>query len=258
MDITSIGGLILGVASILLGAHFEHLPMSAVWSPTALLIVFGGSTGAVLLSFPSQDIKRALGQGSKVIFNNVDMDYRPLVEEIVRVATLARKEGVLAIEGVRGSIEDPQLKKSLKYVIDGFEPDTVKEILETEAYVEMDDLQACAKAFTEGYGAYSPTVGIIGAVLGLIFVMRNLDNPDLIGPGIAVAFIATIYGVGFANLIFIPMGTKLRRKAELIAMRAEVIKLGIAGIQEGLNPHFLKEKLEVFLDPSLREIEEDI
>lgn len=257
MDMTSIGGLILGIAAVLVGAKLEHLPMSAIYGPTAFLIVFGGATGAVMLSFPSADIKRACGQGCKIIFNNIDMDFRPLIEEIVKVATVARKEGVLAIEGMRGSIEDPQFKKSLKYVIDGFEPETVKEILETEAYVEMEDLQSCAKTFTEGYGAYSPTVGIIGAVLGLIYVMRNLDNPDLIGPGIAVAFVATIYGVGFANLIFIPMGTKLKRKAELINIRAEVIKLGIAGIQEGLNPHFLKEKLEVFLDPSMREGEEE-
>jgi chemotaxis protein MotA len=104
----------------------------------------------------------------------------------------------------------------------------------------------------EGFGGYTPTVGIIGAVLGLIHVMRNLSNPDAIGPGIAVAFVATVYGVGFANLWFMPMGTKVKRKAAIMQMRNELIKVGVQGIQEGLNPHFLKEKLEVFLEHKYR------
>ena len=256
MDLNAVIGIIIGFASVLVGAKLEHLPMSAIYGPTAFLIVIGGTTGAAILSFPTPDLKRAVGDGLKLCFRNVDMDFRPLIEEIVKVATVARKEGVLAIEGMRGSIEDPTFRNALRYVIDGFEPATVNEILETDAYVEMEDIQASGKVW-EGAGGYSPTIGIIGAVLGLIFVMRNLDNPEMIGPGIAVAFIATVYGVGFANLMFIPMGTRIKRKAELVAVRAEVIKVGIAGIQEGLNPHFLKEKLEVYLDPKLRTSEEE-
>ena len=255
MDIAAFLAIILGFGSILVGAKMEHLPMSAITSHTAFLIVMGGTAGAMLLSYPMSDVKRAFGLGMKVCFNNVNMDFRPLIEEITKVATVARKEGVLAIEGMRASIEDESFRKSLRYVIDGFEPGTVTEILETEAFVEMEDLNTAGKAI-EAAGGYSPTIGIIGAVLGLIHVMRNLDNPEAIGPGIAVAFVATVYGVGFANLFFMPIGTRIKRKAELIALRQEVVKVGIAGIQEGLNPHFLKEKLEVFLDPSMKTQEE--
>lgn len=251
MDMMTVGGLVLGIGAILIGAMLEHLPLTAIYAPTAFLIVMGGSIGAGMVSFPVQDLKRAVGEGLKTAMNNVDMDYRPLIEEIIKVATVARKEGVLAIEGMRASIQDQTLQHSLKYVIDGFEPNTVKEILESDAYIQMEELEASGKVW-EGIGGYCPTIGIIGAVLGLIFVMRNLDNPDMIGPGIAIAFVATVYGVGFANLIFIPIGTKIKRKANMKALRAEVIKLGIAGIQEGLNPHFLKEKLEVFLDHNMR------
>ena len=251
MDILTIVGLIGGFTAVVGGAMLEHLPISAIIQPTAFIIVMGGTMGAILVSYPIQDVKRALSAGVKVCFQNINTDYRPLIEEISKVATVARKEGVLAIEGLRGTIQDPHFKHALKFVIDGFEPKTVADILSTDAYLEMEELEVAGK-LVEGAGGYSPTIGIIGAVLGLIHVMRNLDNPEAIGPGIAVAFVATVYGVGFANLMFMPMGTKIKRKAGMIALRAEVIKLGIQGIQEGLNPHFLKEKLEVFLDPKMR------
>ena len=255
MDIVSILGIVLGIAAVVGGAYLEHLPPTAIYAPTAFIIVMGGSIGAIMVSFPIADLKRALTEGMKLVFKNVDTDYRPLIEELIKVATVARKEGVLAIEGMRGSIVDPKLKKALKYVIDGFEPKTVTEILEADAYFEFEETEVAGKLL-EGIGGYTPTVGIIGAVLGLIHVMRNLDNPDAIGPGIAVAFVATVYGVGFANLFFMPMGTKVKRKAAIMQQRAELIKVGIQGIQEGLNPHFLKEKLEVFLDHKYRTHEE--
>lgn len=251
MDILTILGLVIGFTSIVGGAFLEHLPPSAIMQLTAFIIVMGGTIGAVLVSYPIQDLKRALTAGIKVAFNNVNTDYRPLIEEITKVATVARKEGVLAIEGMRNSINDPHFRHALKYVIDGFEPKTVVEILEADAYIEMEEMETAGK-LVEGAGGYSPTIGIIGAVLGLIHVMRSLDDPDKIGPGIAVAFVATVYGVGFANLVFMPLGTKIKRKAALLGMRADLIKVGVQGIQEGLNPHFLKEKLEVYLDPKLR------
>jgi len=255
MDIMSILGFIMGVGAVVGGAMLEHLPPSAIYAPTAFIIVMGGATGAILVSYPVADLKNAFTEGLKLIFKNVDTDYRPLIEEIVKVATVARKEGVLAIEGMRNSINDPKFKRALKFVIDGFEPKTVVEILDTNAYHEFEEMEIAGKLL-EGFGGYTPTVGIIGAVLGLIHVMRNLSNPDAIGPGIAVAFVATVYGVGFANLWFMPMGTKVKRKAALMQMKNELIKVGVQGIQEGLNPHFLKEKLEVFLEHKYRPHEE--
>jgi chemotaxis protein MotA len=255
MDLMSILGLILGMAAVVGGAYLEHLPPTAIYAPTAFIIVMGGAFGAIMVSFPISDLKRAFTEGMGLIFKNQDTDYRPLIEEITKVATVARKEGVLAIEGMRNSIQDEKFKKALKFVIDGFEPKTVVEILEADSYFEFEEIEVAGKLL-EGIGGYTPTVGIIGAVLGLIHVMRNLDNPDAIGPGIAVAFVATVYGVGFANLIFMPMGTKVKRKAAIAQARNELIKVGVQGIQEGLNPHFLREKLEVFLEHKYRTHEE--
>ncbi len=255
MDIVSFLGLALGIAAVVGGAYLEHLPPTAIYAPTAFIIVMGGSFGAIMVAFPIGDLKRAFTEGMGLVFKNQDTDYRPLIEEITKVATVARKEGVLAIEGMRNSIQDEKFKKALKFVIDGFEPKTVTEILEAESFYEFEETEVAGKLL-EGIGGYTPTVGIIGAVLGLIHVMRNLDNPDAIGPGIAVAFVATVYGVGFANLIFMPMGTKVKRKAGIAQMRNELIKVGVQGIQEGLNPHFLREKLEVFLDHKYRSHEE--
>jgi chemotaxis protein MotA len=240
MDIVSVLGFVIGVTAILGGAMLEHLPLTAVYAPTAFIIVMGGAAGAIMVSYPMDDLKRAFTEGMKLIFKNLNTDYRPLIDEITKVATVARKEGVLAIEGMRNNIVDEKFKKALKYVIDGFEPKTVTEILEAEAYFEFEETEIAGKLL-EGIGGYTPTIGIIGAVLGLIHVMRNLSNPDAIGPGIAVAFVATVYGVGFANLWFMPMGTKVKRKAAIQQMRNELIKVGVQGIQEGLNPHFLKE-----------------
>jgi chemotaxis protein MotA len=255
MDLASLVGLILGVTAVVGGAMLEHLPLTAIYAPTAFIIVMGGTLGAILVSFPPGDLKMAFTEGLKLVFKGLNTDYRPLIEEITKVATVARKEGVLAIEGMRNSIQDPKFKKALKFVIDGFEPKTVVEILDTDAFHEFEVVEVAGK-LVEGMGGYSPTIGIIGAVLGLIHVMRNLSNPDAIGPGIAVAFVATVYGVGFANLFFMPMGTKIKRKAAILQMRNELIKVGVQGIQEGLNPHFLKEKLEVFLEHKYRTHEE--
>ncbi len=250
MDIASVVGIVIGVLAVVGGQVLEGGHVSQIIQGTAALIVFGGTAGAMLLSFPVQDIKKALAL-IPLIFKKVDMDVRPLIDEIIQIATIARKEGVLAVEGQRETIKNPLFKKTIKYVVDGFEPNTVKEIIDTEIYLAQEE-EECAGKVWEGAGGYSPTIGIIGAVLGLIHVMGNLDDPSKIGSGIAVAFVATVYGVGLANLILIPWGTKLKRKAAQRAVAKEVVKLGVVGIQEGLNPHFLQEKLEVFVEEHLR------
>lgn len=250
MDLASLIGTILGVGAVLGGQVLEGGHIGQILQGTAALIVLGGTFGAMFLSFPVQDIKKAVSL-IPLIYKNVDMDVRPVIEEIVKIATIARKEGVLAVEGQRESIQNPLFKKTIKFVIDGFEPNTVKEIIDTEIYLALEEEENAGKVF-EGAGGYAPTIGIIGAVLGLIHVMAMLNDPSKIGEGIAVAFVATVYGVGVANLFLIPWGTKIKRKANQRAMTKEVVKLGVVGIQEGLNPHFLKEKLEVFVEEHLR------
>jgi chemotaxis protein MotA len=250
MDLASLIGTILGISAVVGGQLIEGGKLSQILQGTAALIVFGGTFGAMLVSFPMQDIKKAFSM-LPTIFQNVDLDVRPVIDEIIRIATIARKEGVLAVEGQRESIQDPMFKKAIKYVIDGFEPNTVKEIIDTEIYLAFEEEENAGKVW-EGAGGYSPTIGIIGAVLGLIHVMAMLNDPSKIGEGIAVAFVATVYGVGAANLVLIPWGTKIKRKAHQRMMAKEVVKLGVVGIQEGLNPHFLQEKLEVFVEEHLR------
>ena len=250
MDLASLIGTILGISAVVGGQLIEGGKLSQILQGTAAMIVFGGTFGAMLVSFPMQDIKKAFSM-LPTIFQNVDLDVRPVIDEIIRIATIARKEGVLAVEGQRESIQDPMFKKAIKYVIDGFEPNTVKEIIDTEIYLAFEEEENAGKVW-EGAGGYSPTIGIIGAVLGLIHVMAMLNDPSKIGEGIAVAFVATVYGVGAANLVLIPWGTKIKRKAHQRMMAKEVVKLGVVGIQEGLNPHFLQEKLEVFVEEHLR------
>jgi len=254
MDLASLIGTLLGVTAVVGGQILEGGHIGQIVQGTAALIVFGGTFGAMLVSFPVQDIKKAIAL-IPLIYKNVNMDVRPTIDEIIRIAAIARKEGVLAVEGQRESIQDPLFKKTIKFVIDGFEPNTVKEIIDTEINIAFEEEENAGKVW-EGAGGYSPTIGIIGAVLGLIHVMSMLNDPSRIGEGIAVAFVATVYGVGAANLILIPWGTKLKRKAAQRMLTKEVVKLGVIGIQEGLNPHFLQEKLEVFVEEHLRRDDE--
>jgi chemotaxis protein MotA len=254
MDLPSLIGTILGLTAVFGGALLEGLHLGDIMIGTAAIIVFGGTFAAMLVSFPPQDVSRAFKMIG-LVYKKVDLDVRPLIAEIIRIATIARKEGVLAVEGQKDTIQDPLFKKSIKYVIDGFEPNTVKEIIDNEIYIAFEEEEAAGKVW-EGAGGYAPTIGIIGAVLGLIHVMKSLDDPSKIGGGIAVAFVATVYGVGSANLLLIPWGTKIKRKAAQRMMAKEVVKLGVVGIQEGLNPHFLQEKLEVFVEEHLRGHEE--
>lgn len=255
MDLFTIIGTVIGIGGMVLGFALEGGHLVALISPTSLIIVGGGTLGATLVAFPPQDLKNALNF-LPLILKNVNLDVRPAIEEIVRIATIARKEGVLAVEGQRDSIQNELFKKSIKFVIDGFEPNTVKEIIDTEIFLEFEERENAAKVY-DGAGGFAPTIGIIGAVLGLIHVMSQLDEPSKIGAGIAAAFTATIYGLVIANIMCIPWGTKIKRKAAQEAMTKEVIKLGVVGIQEGLNPHFLQEKLEVYVEEHLRKVEEE-
>ena len=162
MDLASLLGTILGLAGIIGGQMLEGGHLSQIMQGTAALIVLGGTCGAMLLAFPMQDIKRAVSMIPSV-YKTVDLDVRPTIDEIIRIATIARKEGVLAVEEKRNSIQNPLFKKTIKYVIDGFEPNTVKEILDTQIYLEFEEEENAGKVF-EGAGGFAPTIGIIGAV----------------------------------------------------------------------------------------------
>ena len=166
-------------------------------------------------------------------------------DEIIDLAQTARKESILALEKKRDSIEFEPLAKAVRLAVDGTDPNIIRDTMETEAHVTMEEAEVAVK-FWEDLGAIAPTIGILGAVLGLIHVMENLDKPEMIGPGIAIAFVATLYGVGSSNIFFIPMGKKLKRKAILENHARDMVIIGVEGILSGLNPKVIEEKLAVF------------
>jgi chemotaxis protein MotA len=250
-DFASILGTLLGLTGVVGGQILEGGHISQILQFTSALIVFGGTLGAMLLAYPMRDIRRAFSMIPSIYLES-HAEMGPVIEEIVKAATIARKEGLLAVEPIRSSFTDPLFRKSIKYVIDGFEANTVREIIETEIERGLEEDESAAKVF-EGAGGFAPTIGILGAVLGLIHVMTMLSEPAKIGEGIAVAFVATIYGVGLANLILLPWSMKLKRKATERLLAREIVKMGVIGIQEGLNPNFLQEKLEVYAHQSVRQ-----
>jgi chemotaxis protein MotA len=248
-DLTTLAGVPLGIGMILLGQLLEGGSAWSILQSTAALIVFGGTLGAVLVSFPLQDVKQAAA-GVRHIFVEDAEGPEATIGSILRYAKVARKDGILALEDESASAKDPLLRKGLMLAVDGVNPKTLREMLEIDLATAEDRDHVPAKVF-EAAGGYAPTVGILGAVLGLIHVMENLSDPTKLGSGIAVAFVATVYGVGAANLLFLPIANKLRRRADDAARRRVLIFEGILAIQEGLNPRLIDQKLRGFTDSGL-------
>src|SRR3990170_4453832 len=241
MDITTIGGLIVGVGCILLGQVLEGGHVGSIMQATAFIIVIGGTLGAVMVSFPKKDFVRGMKM-MKLAFTDKKEDMSAITKQIVDLASIARRDGVLALEGKLAEVHDKFLKRALSYVVDGVDASVTRDSLEAAIEAEHQENMQAAKVW-EAAGGYSPTIGIIGAVLGLIHVMENLSDPSKLGGGIAVAFVATVYGVATANLLYLPAANKLKRKFNLAMERKVVITEGVLAIQEGLNPRVLEEKL---------------
>ncbi|WAM30962.1 flagellar motor protein [Caldicellulosiruptor naganoensis] len=241
MDILSIGGLILGFCSLLTAFIIEKGNPAKLLQISAALIVFGGTTAAVLVSFPMSEIKLAI-KHLKMVFMDKKIDFAGIVEQLVQLSDRARKEGLLALEQEIPNIQNPLLKKGLGLVVDGIEGEVIRDILDREVYLAENELKSAAEVF-EAAGGYAPTMGIIGTVMGLISVLGNISNPDELGPAIAVAFVATLYGVSSANLIWLNFGKKIKTKAKQERMLNEIIVEGLLSIQAGENPRILREKI---------------
>jgi chemotaxis protein MotA len=244
MDLTTIGGLVVAIALILLGQALEGGHVGSILQATAALIVFGGTVGATMVAFPTRDFVRGIKM-AKLAFGNPKHDLGALTARIVEFASVARRDGVLALEGRLPEIEDPFLRKALQFAVDGVDGEVTRDSLETAIDAEFQENAVAAKVW-DSMGGYAPTIGILGAVLGLIHVMENLNDPSKLGGGIATAFVATVYGVGSANILFLPMANKLKRKLTLEKERKTIIAEGVLSIQEGLNPRVLEEKLRAF------------
>ncbi|MDH5586559.1 MAG: flagellar motor protein [Nitrospirota bacterium] len=248
MDILSVLGILIALGSIVGGQHLEGGHLSSILQFTAFLIVFGGTIGAVMLQFPMSIFLKSLGAAG-MVFGNVHVDMKGVITQVVELSNVSRKQGLLALEGQMKNIKDPFMAKGVQLVVDGTEPPKIREILEVEVGVIEEEYTSYAKVY-EAFGGYAPCVGIIGAVLGLIHVMENLADPSALGGGIAVAFVATVYGVGLANLIFLPMGNKIKIKAkDLIAGKLMVVE-GLMSVAQGENPRMIEEKLSGFLPSS--------
>ncbi|ALP52701.1 flagellar motor protein [Candidatus Tenderia electrophaga] len=245
MDILTLIGLALGFGAILVGNILEGGHTDSLVQGVAFLIVAGGTVGAVMVQTPLSVFLRSLKM-FMWIFLPPKVEQKAAVEKIVSWSNIARKEGLLGLESLVESETDSFAQKGLQLLVDGSEPETIRSILEVEIGVkEHFDTQA-AKVY-EGLGGYSPTIGIIGAVMGLIHVMNNLADPSKLGSGIAVAFVATIYGVGLANLIFLPVATKLKGIIHNQTQFREMVVEGVISIAEGENPRNIETKLDGYL-----------
>jgi chemotaxis protein MotA len=243
-DIASIVGIVVAFGGILGGLLIEGGRLKDVAQFTAALIVLGGTTGAVMVSVP---LKTLIGGWKRLggVFFDTKVELQGMLEEVIGFATKARKNGLVSLEQEAFAIEDPFLKKALTLAVDGTDLQEIRKMLELEIGLEEMHAEAEAKVF-EIAGGYAPTVGIIGAVMGLIQVMKNLANIDEVGHGIAVAFVATVYGVGLANLFLLPAASKIKGRIHGETQRKEMILEGVAGIVEGLNPKLIRAKLESY------------
>ena len=244
MDLASVIGLIMGFGAIFGGALIEGVHINALIQPTAALIVLGGTFGAAFVSFPLSAIIKAF-KDSKIAFLPNKIDNEGVVKDIINYATKARRNGLISLEQEAQSAKDPFIKKGISLVVDGIDPQKLRETLEADIMAYEDHTKHSIE-FYEAAGGYSPTIGIIGAVLGLIHVMSNLSDTSKLGGGIAVAFVATIYGLMIANLICLPIGSKLKIRMKEEVLRRVMILEGLIAIQNGENPHFIEQKLKAF------------
>jgi len=244
MDILSIAGILLAIGAILGGQALEGGHAGSLMQLTAGINVIGGTIGATMVAYPKADFIRGLKM-TKAAFTDKPAKLGELLAQIVEMASLARRDGVLALEAKLAGIEDAFLKRAIGFLVDGVDGGVARSALEAQIDAEAEEATTAAKVF-ETAGGFAPTVGILGAVLGLIHVMENLSDPSKLGPGIAVAFVATVYGVGVANLIALPLSNKMKRKIALEKERKTLIAEGVLAIQEGLNPRILEEKLKSY------------
>lgn len=241
IDISSILGIAVALVAIMGGQMLEGGHVGALMQFAAFVIVVGGTVGAVLLQSPVRTLISGIKM-SKWVFYPPVKPYQILIGQLVSWSYLSKQEGFLVLEAHADTVTDPLIKKGLQLIADGSKPEKLREILEIEVGTEVSFQRQSAKIW-EAAGGYAPTIGILGAVLGLIHVMENLSDPSLLGPGIAVAFVATIYGVGLANLLFLPVASKLKTVINEQLVMREALVDGLVAIANGENPREIESRL---------------
>ncbi|MGZ4451650.1 MAG: flagellar motor protein [Nocardioides sp.] len=254
MDLATPVGVVLGFAVIIVANIMEGGNPASLFLVPPMLLVFGGTLMATVAGGTMADAKMAV-KSLKRAFTGKVAPASDLVPHIITLAERARREGLLALEDAMRDIEDPFLVKGVTMAIDGTDPDELRDILEAEVHAKKAEDKQAAKFFTD-CGGYAPTVGIIGTVMGMVHVLENLSTPAALGPLIAGAFVATLWGVGSANLLFLPIGSRLKRLGALEAARMELTVEGISAIQSGSNPRLVAEKLKSLLPTDQQNAEE--
>ena len=248
MDIASVIGIIMGTVLLIVGMMLEG-DLRTFWSFSSILIVFGGTFASVFIGFSMNDMRNALSL-VRIAFTDQGTDRgREIISTLVNFAEISRREGLLALEERAQAVDEPFLKKGIQLVVDGTDPELVRNVLEIEV-ASMEERHSIGHRIFDQMAAFAPGYGMIGTLIGLIVMLAELDNPDAIGSGMAVALITTFYGSIASNFVFLPIASKLRLKTEQEVMMKEIMIEGILSIQAGENPRIVEEKLKSFFPPS--------
>lgn len=250
MDLGTLVGLILAFGGIFVGYLMEGGRITALFEPSAAIIVFGGSAGATIISF---SLKHSLGiiNVLRQAFIPKHTDREAMLQQIVDLARQARRSGILTLEAEAKKLDNVFLREAIQLVVDGTTPELVREILEIEVYEMRRRHKAGADFFTT-WGGYAPTLGVLGTVMGLVHMLESLDEPGAMGPAIATAFIATFYGVGFANIFLLPIAAKLHGQSEAEVASYEMAIEGVLSLQAGDNPRVVAMRMRSFLAPDAK------
>ena len=242
MDILSVGGLVLAFTMFIVAFFMEGGTFESLLQPTSAMIVFGGTIGTIMVSFPMTELKK-LGKCMKIVFFNAPVDRLAIIDKLSELGDKARRSGILSLEEEIPKQDNMLIKKGLELIMSGLDKDLVYDALSRQAEIDEKDLDACAAIF-EAAGGYSPTMGIIGTVMGMISVLSNISGgAEELGHSIAVAFVATLYGVCFANVVYLAFGRKIKTVMKNQMAASELIVEGIVAIQAGENPKVMKDKL---------------
>lgn len=249
MDLSSILGLILGIIFIIWGIY-ESGDISAYWNIPSIILTLGGTIASTITSFPIRDIGNVL-KVAKNAFVHTETSLDQVIIDIITLANIARKEGLLSLEEYADNLDDEFLSKGIMLIVDGTEPDLVRNIMETEL-LYLEERHANGQRLFETAASYAPAFGMIGTLIGLINMLRTIDDPSTIGPSMSVALVTTFYGVVLANVVFLPLARKLKARNNEEILAKELIVEGLLSIQAGENPRIIEEKLKTFIPPSMR------
>ncbi len=249
LDLASIVGIVFALACLGIGIQLEG-DIRFLWVPSAILFAFGASTGAVILQFPGKDFRKIFAV-LRNAFRFQTHEPQKIIADMVRYAEMARRDGILALESVLDQIEDPFLVKGLQLAVDGTDPELIRQMMTTELE-NMEGRHMRGRKIFEAFAAYGPPMGMVGTLIGLVAMLRNISDAAAVGPAMAIAMVTTLYGVGSCYLFYMPIAKKLAIRSEDEVHVKEMIIRGVLAIQSGDNPRIVEQKLRIYLEPKER------